>query len=245
MTLTNIPVVWVVRGGHLQESRGKLGLGITLGAGHDDILIFDNRNAATNNGQRDIPAPKRLCTRIVWVDRDRCVAKHGLWTRGRNRNMTIAILEWVLQVPHMPCDFFHLNFVVGQGGQRHRVPIHQPLAAIDEPVFKEFEEGMPHGCGAHWVHGEPRPCPIATGTKFTKLTEDDCLILVFPLLGQRDKLVAGHVRTPSTRLLKPLLNDRLRSDASMVSPRQPKCCCASHAVVSNENVLQRPIERMP
>ena len=59
MTLANVPVIRVVCWRHLEEACGKLLPSASpLGAGHNDIFIFDNWNAATNNGKRDDTGPE-------------------------------------------------------------------------------------------------------------------------------------------------------------------------------------------
>lgn len=144
----------------------------------------------------------------------------------------------------MPSDLFHFDFIVGQGGAADWVPVHQSFASLNEAILEQLKESVPHGRGAHWIHCETRPVPVTTGAKFSQLTQDDCFVLVFPLLGYGDEFVAVHVDASNAVSEQSSLDDGLRGDARMVGARHPQDLLAQQSVVSNENVLQRIVERV-
>ena len=68
----------------------------------------------------------------------------------------------IAEVPEVALRSVSLNdFVVADGRLQERVPIHQPLAAIDQAVLEQAEERLPHGARTDVVEREPRALPIA------------------------------------------------------------------------------------
>ena len=61
------------------------------------------------------------------------VAEHRLRTRRGDDDVAGAILERIAQVPQVAFLLLALHFEVGQRGEQHRVPVDEPLAAIDQP----------------------------------------------------------------------------------------------------------------
>ena len=60
--------------------------------------------------------------------------------------------------------FLVLYLVVGKRGMAARAPIHDPVAAIDEPVvIHHFEHGF-HGHGKIGIEGVARARPVARGS---------------------------------------------------------------------------------
>ncbi len=216
MPLADVPVVRIVRGCDLEEARGVLRLGVIAIASHDDVVVLDDWDAPPNNGKGDERAAKFGSAGIVRVHRDRGIAEHCLWTCGRDRHMAASVLEWISQIPHVPSDLFHLYFVVGQCGLRDRIPVHQPLASLDQAILKQTEEGVPNSGGAHGVHCEACTLPITTGAEFLKLAQDDLLVLVLPFLRQGDEILPAHVGPSLSGLHQTLLHDGLRGDSRVI-----------------------------
>ena len=72
------------------------------------------------------------------------VAEHRLRPRGGNgdvcRLARLGIDHRILEMPKMPLDRLVENFVVADGCLQIRVPIHQPLAAIDFAFLKSLKK---------------------------------------------------------------------------------------------------------
>ena len=151
----------------------------------------------------------------------------------------------ILHVPKVALYLLVLDLVVGEDGLRGRIPVHQALAAVDQPIFEEFKESGPHGSGADLVHRKPRPPPVATAPHQPELVEDRPLEFILPLLDAGYELVALKIRSPLAFLGEDsLFHHRLRGDAGVVRAGHPQGVVASHSSLTDENVLERIIERM-
>ena len=66
------------------------------------------------------------------------VAQHRLGPRGGDRDVRrfarLGIDDRIAEMPEVARHGFVKHFVVADGRLQKRVPIHQPLAAIDQPV---------------------------------------------------------------------------------------------------------------
>ena len=57
-------------------------------------------------------------------------------------------------MPKTTRDCLLLDFQIGNRGLELRVPVHQPLVAIDQAVIVEVDEHLENGLGEMLVHGE-------------------------------------------------------------------------------------------
>jgi len=66
------------------------------------------------------------------------IAQHGLRPRGGDRHVRrftwLRVDDRVLEVPEMPFDLLVKHLVVTDRRLQERVPVDQPLAAIDQPL---------------------------------------------------------------------------------------------------------------
>ena len=155
-----------------------------------------------------------------------------------------AVGQRVPQVPHVAVDLGHLDLVVGEGRAGHRIPVDEPLAAVDQPVAEQHEERLPHRGGAHVVHREARAVPVARRAHRLELVQMTRLVLVLPLLGLGHERLAADVEALHALGQQALLDDGLRGDAGVVGARHPQRVVAAHAVEADQHVLQRVVERV-
>ena len=165
VTLSDVPVVLIVRGRDLQKSRGKLRLGVGRIAahrrGHHHIVVLDDGDLATDDGKTHLFTAQRSRARILGIERNGAVTKHRLGPSGGNGDMTRSIGERIAEVPKAAVDFLHLHFIVGDGGLRRGIPVHQSFAAVNEPIFEQREKRRANRSGASLIHGEARAIEIA------------------------------------------------------------------------------------
>jgi len=240
----DLPVVGVVRRGDLQEAGGHSGLGVAFGVGHDDVVVFDDGDDATDDRKRDGLAAHGVGLRIVRVHGDCRVAEHRLGSGGGDRDVAGAVGERVPEVPHVPVDVFHFDFVIGQRSAGDRVPVDQPLAPVDQAVLEELVEGVADRGGAHLVHREAGAVVVAARSHRLELREDDGLVLVLPLLRLLDERFAADLEPADAVVQQSLLDDGLGGDAGVVGARHPQRAVALHPVVPDQHVLQGVVERM-
>ena len=48
-------------------------------------------------------------------------------------------------MPHMAVNFDVLDLEIGNRGLEMRVPVHQPLAAVDQALFIHLDKDLDHG----------------------------------------------------------------------------------------------------
>ena len=210
-------------------------------------------------------ADNRRVTLIRRVDRHGAVAKHRLRAGGGDRDIValfardhVAVLvlldigvgfaagQRVLEVPHVAVDFLVLDFEVGNRGFELRIPVDQPLAAVDQPFLVEADEHLQHGGRQALIHGEALARPVAGSAQPLQLVEDLAAGFILPLPDPLDELLASHLaaRHVLAALGELPFDDHLGGDAGMVHPRLPENVVAEHALVADQDVLQRVVERM-
>src|SRR5689334_12320988 len=112
-------------------------------------------------------------------------------------------------MPEMPFDRLVENLVIADGGLQEGVPIHQPLAAVDEAFAEQVEERLPHGAGTLLVERETRPLPVAGAAHLPELIQDSRLVLRLPLPDALDQLLTPQVVPRFTFFFsQPLLDHR-------------------------------------
>ena len=112
-----------------------------------DIGIGNDRNAASTQWKLHGYADDAAITVILRMHRDCDIAEQRFWTRGRHDDVAGAILHWIPNVPDLALLFLGHDFEIGDRGIQHRIPVHESLAAVDEPFFMQAHEGLDHGLG--------------------------------------------------------------------------------------------------
>ena len=188
--------------------------------------------------------------RRVGVHRHGRIAQHGLRPRGGDRHVRrlagLRIDHRIPEVPEVALDLFVEHLVVADRRLQERVPVDQPLAAIDQPLAEQVEERAAHRAGADVVQRESGPPPIAAAAHLLQLAQDAALVLFLPLPDPPDQLFAAQVVARQVLLfLQPPLDDRLRGDAGVVRARHPQRLEALHAFHADQDVLQGVVQGVP
>ena len=147
-------------------------------------------------------------------------------------------------MPHVAGGFLVLDLEVGDRRLEHRVPVHQPLAAVDQPFLVERHEHFEDGFGQALVHGEALAAPVGRGAQPLQLVDDRTARLRFPGPHPVDELLASEVAAADAALRELALDHHLGGDAGMVHARLPQHVLAAHALEADEDVLQRVVERV-
>ena len=127
-----------------------------------------------------------------------------------------------------------------------RVPVHQPLAAEDQPLVVEVDEDLEHRLVEARVHGEAVAREVEAVAEPPRLFEDRPARLLLPLPDPGDESLAPHLAPRDVAGLRQLaLDHHLRRDPGMVEPRLPQHVVAAHPVPARQHVHQRVVEGMP
>ncbi len=152
------------------------------------------------------------------------------------------------RIPNVPQVRPHrhvLDLVVGDGGLQRRVPVDQPVPAVDQPRAEELEEGVIDGPATHVVEREARAAPIARDAHAAQLAQDALVVFVLPLPDALDQLLAAELVARQVLLLfEPLFDDGLRGDSGVVGAGHPQRDHARHARAADEDVLAGVVQGM-
>ena len=258
MGLAEVVVVDVVGGGYLQTAGAELDV---------HVAVLDDRHLASHEGHDDAMAAKPLVLRVFGVDAHGGVAHDGLWTRGCDDGIVaflvfmhnIALLLFgsqgldvdgssvckiVFQVVEFRTLLLVFHLFGGEGGEGLRVPVNHAQAAIDEALVIEVYEDLGDALAAGVVHGEGRAVPVAAGTEFAQLLQDDAAVLMGPLPSVLEELLTGEVV-----LLDALLGEQLHhlgfgSDRGVVGSGHPAGVLTLHTGTAHQHILDSVVEHV-
>ena len=120
--LADLEVVEVVPRRDLDRARAELRVG---------MLVGDDRDQPAGDRLPDLLADQRRVALVVGMHRDRHVGEHRLGPRRRDLDRAAAVGERVAQRPELALDVAGLDLEVADRGLELRVPVHQPLVAVD------------------------------------------------------------------------------------------------------------------
>ena len=210
VSLADLEVVVVVAGGDLQCAGAELG---------GDGLVGDDGDDAPQDGE-DGAAAHEVCVAVVFgVDGHGGVAEQGLGPRGGDRNGASAG-EVVADVVEGGVFVAVLDLQVGEGGGATRAPVDDALAAVDEPLAVEVDEGGAHGQAGALVQRESTSRPVAGGAEPLDLLVDTVAVLVHPIPDRLDELLAAQLVPGYAVPGQHALYDDLGRYAGVVGARQ-------------------------
>ena len=125
MSLADRPVVEVVRGRDLHRAGAELAV---------DVVVGDHRDVASVSGSARL-ADQMPIALVLGMHRDRGVAQHRLRARRGDDDRFAAVGERIADLPELALLLLGVDFEIGHRGAELRVPVDEPLAAIDEPVL--------------------------------------------------------------------------------------------------------------
>ena len=149
------------------------------------------------------------------------IAEHRLRPRrGQGHAIRLAGLgidDGIVEIPETARHGLVKDLVIADGCLQHRVPVHQPLAAIDQPVAEHLEERVPHRPGALRIEREAGPLPIAATAHLLELAEDPLFVVVLPLPDPGHEPFAAQLVPAELLLLQQAaFDDRLRGNARVI-----------------------------
>ena len=155
-------------------------------------------------------------------------------------------LDRIAQIPQAALDLDLLHLEIGNRGEQFRVPVHQPLVLVDQPLAVQFDEHLHDRARQALVHRETFARPVAGGAEPLQLVDDDAAALGLPLPDPLEKFGAAHVAAARLLPLHQLpLDHHLGRDAGVIGAGLPQHVAAAHPLEAAENVLQRVVQRVP
>ena len=182
---------------------------------------------------------------VLRVDRDGGVAQHRLGTRGRDDDALLPGHPRVADVPERPLLLHVGDLEVGERRAAAGTPVDDVSPAVDEPLPVEPDERFADRAGEPLVHREPLALPVARGAQALQLVQDRAAALLLPLPDPLDEGLPPQF-LPGDPLLRELpLHHVLGGDPGVVGARKPEGVAPVHPGVSQKDVLQRDVQRVP
>ena len=147
-------------------------------------------------------------------------------------------------MPHRAFLLALLDLEVGDGGQQFRVPVDQPLVAIDQPVAVHLDKNLDDGARQPGIEGKPVAFPVRRGAEPAHLALDCAARLRLPFPHPLEELFTAHVAPVDALFGQLAFDHHLRRDAGMVLTRLPQRVAAAHAVEPDQQVLKRECKGM-
>ena len=206
-----------------------------------DGLVGDHRDPAL--GERDTcPLADEVTEPLVLrVHGHRDVGEDGLGPHRRYPHGAAA-LELVGQLVELALPLLTVNLEVGQNGLAERVPVDDPLLAVDLALLVELDELQPHGRRQSRVHREAQPVPGGADPQPLQLGDDDAAVALLPLPDTLHEGLAAEVVARGALGLECPLDHDLRRDARVVAAGLEQRLVAAHALVADERVDDRVVE---
>ena len=157
------------------------------------MLVDDDRDVPSGQGQFDGLADQVGIALVAGRYGHGAVAEQGFRAGGGDYKMALLGGQGVADVPHRPLFFAGNDFQVGNRGVEFRVPVDQPLAAVDQTLFVELDEGFPDRFGQPLVHGEALVLPVQGGAQATQLPGDGAAGFLLPFPDALDELLAPEI----------------------------------------------------
>ena len=248
-------VVGVVCRRHLQTARTELYIYVT---------VFNDGNHAAHQRYDDLAALQPLVLRVLRIDAHSGITHDGLRARG-GHNGVVALLvlvddvtvsscyrvatyravHIVLQIVQVTLLFLVDNLLGREGGQGLRVPVHHAQSAVDEALVIQVNKHLDDTLRALLVHSERGAVPVARGAQAAQLLQDDAAVLVRPVPGMLQKLLARQVVLLDALLSQFLHHLGLGGYRGVVGARHPAGVLALHACTAHKNVLNCIIQHVP
>ena len=236
MALAHLEVVRVVGRRDLDGARAEFLV---------DVLICKQRDAAADDRQYERLADEILVALVVRMDSNARIAEHRLRARRRDLDVLARLtLYRIAEVPEVALLRLMLDLDVRDGRIARRAPVRDARALVDEAFFIEADKDLADGTAAALVHREALAVPVERGAERTQLEHDAAAELILPVPDALEELLAAELIAVRALLAELALDLCLRRDAGMVAARDPDRVVALHAVVADQDVLQRVVERM-
>ena len=232
---THFEVVGVVAGRHLDGAGAESQL---------HVLVGHNGNFPADQRQNCGFAHKFCKAFIFGVHGNAAVAQHGFGTGGCHDDVLVRTLDGVTDMPQM-AGFLHvLHLGIAQCGGAVGAPVDDALALINQALFVQVAEHFPHGLCAGIVHGKPQTVPVAGAAQCFQLFNDAVAEFVLPSPDFVQELFTTQIEPGQTLVPQLFFHLNLGCNARMVIAGHPQCLIALHSLVTNQNILNRFVERM-
>ena len=227
MTPGDFVIVGIVARRHLERSRAK---------GRVHVLVGDDGDLTPEDRHQRLLAHQRLVSFVLRVDGYCRIPQDRL--RPRCGHFQIAALfERVAEGVELAFHLFVIHFQIADGAFAAWAPVHQVVAAVDQPLFVKTDEGFEHRIAQAVVQREAFARPIARDAHAPLLAADAPVVFVFPVPHFLHEAVATQFVTGDALFGQFTFHHILGGNAGMVGARHPQRGHAVHAVIACEQIF--------
>ena len=252
VTLAELVIVEIVGRGQLDSTGTELLV---------DVGVGDNREETVDEGVAGELANKVGVARILGVDGNTGITKHGLGTGGGNLDSLLGTVNLVLEVSKdteldllvvtgdikkgTAGNLFVLHLQTTESGVQVGAPVHQAVGPVDEALVVKAAESLHRGSSEVLVHGEGLTLPVHRATHELLGVVDALMVVALPFPDQLGELLTAKFLTDLLLLLpEHLLDDGLGRNTGMITTGHPQGLVALHAVPADQSILEGVGESM-
>ena len=138
-----------------------------------------------------------------------------------------------------------LYFRVGQRGSAFRTPVDQTVAAVNQALFIQIDESPDDSSAAALVQRKSLPLPVAGAAQLSHLLLDRAAVFFLPGPGSLQELFSAQIFFFFAFFFPDLFHYfYFCGDAGVVGARNPECVIPLHPAETDQQILQRLIQRM-
>ncbi len=223
MAPAHLEVAGIVERRDLHQAGAELA--VHRGVGHE-------RQPAADQRQHRRLAVEMGVALVVRMQGHGRVAEHRLRAGRRHHDALVAPLHRIGDVVELARHRLHLHFEVGDGGAEGGRPVDHVLAAGDEPLAMEADEGLAHRPGEAGVEGEALARPVAGSPHQVELLADVAVIQVLPLPHPLQEALAPELAAAGALGRELALHHQLSGNAGVIGARQPEGVCSPACAAS-------------
>ena len=172
-----------------------------------DVIVRDDGDVASDDRQHDLVADEVGISLIFRMHGNGAVAEHRLRAGRRDDELTGFVSRQ--------------DFEVREGSVQHRIPIDEPLAAIDQALVVEVDENLANRSRAALVHGKAVAAPVDGCAEPPSLLCNDAAGLLLPLPDAFDKRLATEIVLGFALGIEQALHDHLGRDTRVIHAGLP------------------------
>ncbi len=232
----DLEIVEVVGRGDLDRTAAGFRVGVFVG---------DDRDQPADERQPHRLADEIGVALVIGMNGDAGVAEHRLGPRRRDGDEPAGKLRHrIADMPQEALGLAALDLEIGDHRVHLRVPVDEPLVAVDQPLAIERDKDPAHRGGEARVHRKALAPPVGRGAEPAQLAGDRAAGLLLPLPDAGDEFLAAEIALCHARLGELAGDHDLRGDAGMVGAGLPQHVAAAHALIADQQVLQREGQRV-
>ena len=218
------------------------------------MFVRHDGHAPPGDGQFHELADHGFVARIIRVHGHGHIGQHRFRPGGGDFDIVLppntgavelhAIGQRIFEMPEMAFHFARFHFKVGNRGFQLRVPVHQAFVAVNQALVVKVHEHFHDRFGKMRVHRELFAAPVHRTAQPAQLARDRAAALLLPLPHLVHEGFARVIGAFVLPLFQLAFHHHLGGDPGMVGSHHPQRILAAQPFVTDDDILQRVIQRM-